>query len=333
MTLNKFGDGTGGTNGPGIASSPMNANFAKVLRQTGQVEIAQLQDRAVTTSADGGQFVEAYTDVTGQNNTIDDTGTSAPIGSGTAQAGSDSTNGGTEANDGYTNPDNAFDNDKGTIATFSDTSGGVSNITKSLGQTFGATSITGVTYSARVSMNVGGSGTRTIQISIETYDGATWSTEVYIYNQTVAGAVTFDTAYLEGTYALGSSVQGVRLKTRTDGDDVGDDHYHFIKILNYGEAEATQVIHTIPTGTFSTTLSHAFCTFKTEGWESGADVQFKLTNATEDTGWLSTNELASFTTLTAEPDDLVVKMIPKTTSPTMIYPSINGVAVYGDKPA
>jgi len=30
MTLNIFGDGTGGTNGPGIASSPMNENFSEV---------------------------------------------------------------------------------------------------------------------------------------------------------------------------------------------------------------------------------------------------------------------------------------------------------------
>lgn len=29
MALTTFGDGTGGTNGPGIASSPVNANFAK----------------------------------------------------------------------------------------------------------------------------------------------------------------------------------------------------------------------------------------------------------------------------------------------------------------
>jgi hypothetical protein len=56
-------------------------------------------------------------------------------------------------------------------------------------------------------------------------------------------------------------------------------------------------------------------------------------DANEDTGWLATNIAVSFTALTAEPDDLIVKLIPKTTSPRTGYPSINGVALYADRPA
>lgn len=98
------------------------------------------------------------------------------------------------------------------------------------------------------------------------------------------------------------------------------------------ESLASVVVHDIPTGTFSTTLNAACMTFKAEDWESGADVQFKLTNATEDSGWLDANDVVSFTAFTSEPTVMSVMLNPKTTSPTAGYPSINGVALYGDRP-
>jgi len=52
----------------------------------------------------------------------------------------------------------------------------------------------------------------------------------------------------------------------------------------------------------------------------------------DDSGFLATNEIASFTAFTNTPYTCVVKLIPKTTSPTAGYPSINGVALYGDRP-
>jgi len=58
-----------------------------------------------------------------------------------------------------------------------------------------------------------------------------------------------------------------------------------------------------------------------------------LPGSQEDTEYVASNEVVSFTALNAEPRELVVKLIPKTTSPTAGYPSINGVALYGDRPA
>ena len=68
-----------------------------------------------------------------------------------------------------------------------------------------------------------------------------------------------------------------------------------------------------------------------EDWEDGANIQYKLTNATEDTGWLdamnTSPEVNSFTAFTSEPTTLIVKLIPKTTSPTAGYPSVKGFYV------
>lgn len=88
------------------------------------------------------------------------------------------------------------------------------------------------------------------------------------------------------------------------------------------------IVHDIPTGTFTTTINSAFLSILYENYETGASVEYKLTNATEDSGWLSINQVATFTAFTSEPTKLTVKLIPKTTSPTAGYPSIKGVALY-----
>jgi len=64
-------------------------------------------------------------------------------------------------------------------------------------------------------------------------------------------------------------------------------------------------------------------------WETGANIQYKLTGTAgaEDSGWIDYNEISSFTAFTAEPDTLIVKLIPKTTSPVVGTPSIRGIAI------
>jgi len=47
----------------------------------------------------------------------------------------------------------------------------------------------------------------------------------------------------------------------------------------------------------------------------------------EDSGWLDTNEIEPFTAFTSEPTDLIVKLIPKSSSPTAGYPSIRGFSL------
>jgi hypothetical protein len=84
------------------------------------------------------------------------------------------------------------------------------------------------------------------------------------------------------------------------------------------------ITHNIPSGTFNSTISSSFGTSLVDDWETGANIQYKLTNATEDTGWLETEEVTNFTAFTSEPTTLIVKLVPKATSPTTGYPSIKG---------
>jgi len=69
-------------------------------------------------------------------------------------------------------------------------------------------------------------------------------------------------------------------------------------------------------------------------WEIGADVKYKLTGTAgaEDSGWLDSNEISEFTAFTAEPDTLIIKLVPKTSSPTAGLPNIKGITLYGTKP-
>jgi hypothetical protein len=93
-----------------------------------------------------------------------------------------------------------------------------------------------------------------------------------------------------------------------------------------GDTTETIITHDIPTGTFNNTINTSIGVPLIEEWESGADIKYKLTgtSGTEDTGWLDYNKLSTFTPFTAEPDTLIVKLIPKTTNPSPEYPSIRG---------
>ena len=93
------------------------------------------------------------------------------------------------------------------------------------------------------------------------------------------------------------------------------------------------IFHNIPTGTFPATISKAIGVPLIADWETGADIQYKLTNTGgDDSGWLdamdSSPEISSFTAFSnGEPDTLIVKLIPKDTDPTAGYPSIKGFSV------
>ena len=101
-----------------------------------------------------------------------------------------------------------------------------------------------------------------------------------------------------------------------------------VPLLTLAEAfPATIVTHDIPTGTFNSTVSSAIGSPLVEDWETGAAITYKLTNATEDTGWLTTNTISEFTVFTSEPTSLIVKLTPKSSNPTDSYPSIRGFGV------
>lgn len=90
------------------------------------------------------------------------------------------------------------------------------------------------------------------------------------------------------------------------------------------------IYHNIPSGNFNSAISSAYLTPLIANWESGADIQYKLQNGSEDSGWLScsnSTSISNFTAFTSEPTILIVKLIPKSSSPTPGYPAIYGVAL------
>ena len=91
------------------------------------------------------------------------------------------------------------------------------------------------------------------------------------------------------------------------------------------------ITHDIPSGTLPSTISTCVGSPLVADWETGADIQYKLTNANEDSGWLDVNKMESFTAFTSEPEQCVVKLIPKETDPTTGYPSIYGFGLIGDR--
>ena len=98
------------------------------------------------------------------------------------------------------------------------------------------------------------------------------------------------------------------------------------------EVDYLPIKHAIPSGSFSSTISEVIGVPFVVDWETGADIKYKLTgtSGSEDTGWLDagiTPEISTFTAFTAEPDTLIIQLIPKTTSPTSGYPSIKGFVV------
>ena len=344
MAMNDFEDGE-------VLYSTQLDNLTKNAMVTqGCNVIRQLEDRAITFSAGAMEgWGEAYIDADGRNDSVNLIENSASNGyvfdaadqsnalplqsaSGTTQGyyvpsshtdiSADTTN----DVDSFTNPENAFDDD---LTNYASKTGSASSSDISLGKTFGAQTVKKVRVVAGFGYD-GGSYPHDVKIILQTYDGADWSDEATLADNSNTG--NWESLVIDTVYDLDSSVQGIRV--RLDAETSGNSEGFVAKVyyLNYGEITDSEISMTIPTGTYSDTISSAILVPKIEDWEASADIQYKLTGTAgaEDSGWLScgvTPAVNTFTAFTAEPDTLIVKLIPKTTSPTAGYPSINGVFV------
>ena len=312
------------TAGERLTAQDLNDQYNKILEETGQNSIQALQDRAITYSANGGRFVEAYTDSNGRNNSVD-TGASTTATSLTNSYAPIITDGTLEGT-GFT-----------TFTTFSNnilTDVVIVNagyFSKLSGLVAGGSGPATLTFNVKSGTDI--IATKSVVASVAGTFGVTFTASDYSRMLLPSETITLQTTSNQGIrhyYKASQSFSGTNF-TITSQDVLVDgtgNEYEFIPVTT----TAGEITHTIPSGTFDTTLSNAFVTYKAEDWEAGADVQFKLTNATEDTGWLNTNETVSFTALTAEPDNLIVKLIPKVATPTAGYPSLNGVCLYAGKP-
>lgn len=120
------------------------------------------------------------------------------------------------------------------------------------------------------------------------------------------GSVSGDLTYTDIDFLNDNSIP---VFTEISGDNIGIIH------------------HNIPS-IFQKEMTSSFGKGLFQDFETGSSIQYKLQDAsTGDTGWLETGEISSFTAIT--PTKLIVKLIPKATSPTAGYPSIRGFGFLG----
>lgn len=327
MTLNTFSSGVNTS-----FSTELNQNFNAIFTQAGLNQIRQQIDRAITFSAGEIEgWCEAYIDSNGRGNSVTTTvtSTSAQYDNGNASYHPKfmfyDKNDSVDNSSSFTTPYSAFDEDASTNAYL----GGATTTsaeTVYFDVTFGATTIGDIRIDCVISANT--TLTNGADIILQTYNGSVWADEATL-NSVGSGSASYDS-----TYSLNSSVQGVRLKlvkNATAGSGQGQYTVSLFYETTHTQIESI-ITHTIPSGTFSATITEAIGVPFIDNWETGANIQYKLTGTggAEDTGWLScgvTPTISTFTAFTAEPDTLLVKLIPKTTSPTNDYPSIKGFYV------
>lgn len=332
MILSKFVSGVNTS-----FSSELNSNFAVSLRSNGLNLIRMLEDKVISFSSDGGEWAEAYTDSNGRLDSVDTNETTAIFDSNKFEAlkmSSIDTNVDTIYNpDNVNNEDNFFDESSSTSAniSWSGTDGG----TSILGILFdeGSTLINKIRIHARSRAAVSGaSGTTSARIELYINDGVDW-----VFHSTLdsdSNVNSSSTAEYNDEYDLNLSVYGIAVRcvaTRPTAWNTFSRHHNYYRMDSIKSVGEVEVYHNVESGTFSNTTSSCIGIPKLKEWESGSSVQYKLTNTTEDTGWLNANEVSTFTAFTSEPTQCIVKLIPKSTSPSPGYPSISGFALYGDK--
>jgi hypothetical protein len=311
MTLNIF---TGGINTS--FSSQLNQNLNESLILVGLEHIRTLIDRTTTYSKwniDG--WGEAYIDDTGRSNSVSTT-TSASFSTNKYQYSSDPwyTNTGSDSFTGTTN-DASVSSMTTTLTCNSPC------ILTSIG--FKATNSTTMT-SGQVVIKRNGTTICTATIPDANYSGG--GTVTLTKGNYTDYFHTSDSITLEwscgGTQFQrddNTSITGTYVSATNQFLSVGT-----LVFTNVDTTSESLIIHTIPTGTFSNTISKAIgVPMFASTYETGDNVQFKLTNASEDSGWLNYNTLTSFTAFTSQPTTLTVSLI-STSTGTSTYPEIYG---------
>lgn len=90
------------------------------------------------------------------------------------------------------------------------------------------------------------------------------------------------------------------------------------------------VEHDIPSGTFPSDVDKLIGKALIEETESGATIEHRLENATEDSGWIADGEFGSFTAFTSEPTKYKVRLTAPSTVTTLSVPKIKGAGVYSE---
>ena len=290
--------------------------------------VRMIQDRAVDFSvAQEDAWGEAYIDADGRNDSVDTGNTTAEFLTDTyyPQEGSDvASTYSADASDTFSDVANAFDSNDTTFASVTGTN--QSSQINYIGKDNSSSSMTPAGVRVKLdwvydSGNVGDS----ITVKLQGYTGS-WGDIATLDSHTGAtGSDSYD-----GTTIVGVEYSALRVSFDNNFSDsnnsITNKVYSFE--INPLTVEA-DIYHTIPAGTFKDTISSSISSPLIAGWETGASIQYKLTGTggSEDSGWLNINELSEFTAFTDEPDTLIIRLTPKSSSPSLGVPSIKGVGV------
>ncbi len=238
--------------------------------------IRQLQDRSITFSA--GSFDwwgDAYTDSSGRMDSVNTTRsvTTAQFSTNKYIPGISNQSGSGTLNDpdSFTSPTNAFDDDDTTSATKSGLTGAQ---TLELGKTFTSRRID-YAFVSIAGASSGGGSNGTSSLYLETYNGSVWTTTGgTLATQTSSGSRSVS---FTGWVAINQSAcQGVRAVHNCTNGSAASVSATFTTI-NFGEMSSTEIKSAIPQDTFSSTISTAILVPHIANWESGADINYKLT--------------------------------------------------------
>ena len=194
--------------------------------------------------------------------------------------------------------------------------------------------------------------------SIIDMSSAGWNEASYVGVATTAGTTasnvstfTIETGYGEGnfsgagrgyfysTYAIVLASTNPILTADTAPGGAYDSSYGDASFTSYGvrmtslsTSDLTYIVsHTIPANSFPTSITSAILVPMIADWESGNDIQYRITSSTIVSSWLSCSNNPSISEIYpisgSNTINLTIKLIPKTSTPTTGYPAIYGYAL------
>lgn len=283
----------------------VNANFAEAYKLELLNHNRQLIDRAGLYSADGEDlWGEAYIDANGRNDSVDTGSTTAIFDTNkyktsVAIDNADLTNHESSINDSdniLSNISNFFDSDTDTYAEVSDSATTAIESSGYVGKTFSSRYISTLTLKVTVSITDSFASPWTRYCYVETYDGSIWTQISQPINQSgsgTGGSNTFDS-----TVSINDTVQGVRVYVEATKGNTANSHSCYARMYNFqldGYSQQVEVYHTIPSGTFSSTISSSVGKALFEDFETGASVDYKLQVNPEDVVYGTLYDPSSYT--------------------------------------
>jgi hypothetical protein len=283
-----------------------NAFYSSIAKSTKLISnnlIRQLQDRTIELTKN--EFAEAYIDAEGRLDSVDTVNTTAGFLT-NVYNNFDLTTAFSGTNydpNSVTNPNNAFDSNDTTYAekTTTITTGSGMQSAGELGKTFTEKTVKILHYKVYLDSTY---WSRTIQVIVKIKQSGDWSNFSTVYDSYVVSAQT-----ITGNLIINSDIEGISIELLLSKDNFNNATATARWFLiNEPQPEEVSIIHNIATEQFDNLKNVIGVPFASKEYYNDLDIEFKLTNTTEDTGWLNPNQMNKVTGFVDEPTKLIVKL-------------------------